>query len=133
LRAWIDREDAGGGAEQEDGIFWLLTGETEETLRKGRPVSAVVTSVGREDARVKLPDFSYLDGVIRAEDVSSAADTVAPCDRMQKGQTVSARSYAPLSLRCAAVWSQALLTRMACTGARQHVIRPSPSRLMWWL
>lgn len=75
---------------QEDGIFWLLTGETPETLLEGRPVSAVVTSVGRDNARVRLPDFSNLDGIIHAADVSSTQG-VNPSDRMQRGQTVAAR------------------------------------------
>lgn len=79
-------------AAQDEQAFWLLTGESAETLRVGRLVTATVVSAGRDDARCRLTDFGDLDAIVRRGEVSSTKEEAAPGDRMQRGQTITARS-----------------------------------------
>ncbi|BDA45673.1 Transcription elongation factor SPT6 [Coccomyxa sp. Obi] len=75
----------------EEEVFWLLTGESPETLKEGRLVTATVMSAGRDDARVRLTDFGDLEGIVKRGDVSSKNRDISPADRMQRGDTISAR------------------------------------------
>ena len=79
---------------QDEQVFWLLTGESPETLKEGRLVTATVMSAGRDDARVRLTDFGGVEGIVKRGDVSSKGEDVSPADRMQRGQTISARCAA---------------------------------------
>ncbi|CAL8470742.1 g10284 [Coccomyxa elongata] len=75
----------------EEEVFWLLTGESPETLKEGRLVTATVMSAGRDDARVRLTDFGDLEGIVKRGKVSSNGEDISPADRMQRGQTITAR------------------------------------------
>ncbi len=75
-------------------MFWLLTGESPETLKEGRLVTATVMSAGRDDARVRLTDFGDLEGIVKRGKVSSNGEDISPADRMQRGQTITARCAA---------------------------------------
>ena len=42
----------------------MLCGESEDSLKEGREVAAVVTFAGSHDVLVRLPDFGDAEGVI---------------------------------------------------------------------
>ena len=42
----------------------MLCGESEESLKEGREVAAVVTFAGSHDVLVRLPDFGDAEGVL---------------------------------------------------------------------
>ena len=68
----------------------MVTGESEETLREGRRVEAVVRWVGSSMARCSLPEFGNLEAILNDNDISSSG-RVNPADRVQVGATLPAR------------------------------------------
>eukprot|EP00884_Botryococcus_braunii_P001188 jgi/Botrbrau1/1106/Bobra.0162s0007.1 len=76
---------------KEDEVFWLLSGESKETLKLGRRVEALVRWVGNEEARCQLPAFNNLDALLHRDDISSSMPVSEPRDRLRAGDTVAAR------------------------------------------
>jgi hypothetical protein len=76
---------------QEEEVFWLLTGESKETLKEGRRVEAVIRWVGNDEARAQLPAFNNLDAVLQKNDISSTQPPPEPRDRLRANDTVAAR------------------------------------------
>ena len=72
-------------------IFWLLSGETEQSLKPGRRVQATVMGLSDLAAYCTLPDLHDIEAVILSEDISSSGP-VQPSDRLRRGDTVAARS-----------------------------------------
>ncbi|KAL4447813.1 hypothetical protein ABPG75_005032 [Micractinium tetrahymenae] len=54
-----------------DDVFFLCTGETPDTLKLGRKVSARVRFVSENDARCLLPDIGNLEAVLERHEVSA--------------------------------------------------------------
>ncbi|KAL4442498.1 hypothetical protein ABPG77_005082 [Micractinium sp. CCAP 211/92] len=52
-------------------VFFLCTGETPDTLKLGRKVSARVRFVGENEARCLLPDIGNLEAVLERHEVSA--------------------------------------------------------------
>ncbi len=77
----------------------MLCGESAETLKEGREVSAVVTFAGSRDVLVRLPDFGDAEGVI-SEVASEYGNPVQPRDRFVRDQAIRVRcvSYQRLLL-----------------------------------
>jgi hypothetical protein len=73
-------------------VFWLLSGESRESLREGRRVEALIRWVGNEEARCQLPAFNNLDALLHRNDISSQQPPPEPRDRLRVGDTVAARS-----------------------------------------
>lgn len=75
--------------------FWLLSGETEDTLKPGRRVQATVQGLSAMAAFCTLPDVRDMEAVISSSDISSSGD-VRPDSRLRRGDTIPARSAGAL-------------------------------------
>lgn len=71
--------------------FWLLSGETEHTLKPGRRVQATIQGLSAMAAFCTLPDIRDMEAVISSSDISSSGE-VRPDSRLRRGDTVPARS-----------------------------------------
>lgn len=71
--------------------FWLLSGETEDTLKPGRRVQATIQGLSAMAAFCTLPDIRDMEAVISSSDISSSGE-VRPDSRLRRGDTVPARS-----------------------------------------
>ena len=71
--------------------FWLLSGETEDTLKPGRRVQATIQGLSAMAAFCTLPDVRDMEAVISSSDISSSGE-VRPDSRLRRGDTVPARS-----------------------------------------
>ena len=71
--------------------FWLLSGETEDTLKPGRRVQATIQGLSAMAAFCTLPDIRDMEAVISSTDISSSGE-VRPDSRLRRGDTVPARS-----------------------------------------
>lgn len=73
-------------------VFFLCTGETPDTLKLGRRVSARVRFVGENEARCLLPDLGNLEAVLERHEVSaSRGPDINLRDFLQPHQTFDAR------------------------------------------
>lgn len=70
--------------------FWLLSGETEDTLKPGRRVQATVQGLSAMAAFCTLPDVRDMEAVISSSDISSSGE-VRPDSRLRRGDTIPAR------------------------------------------
>ena len=77
----------------------MLCGESAETLKEGREVSAVVTFAGSRDVLVRLPDFGDAEGVI-TEVASDYGNPVQPRDRFVRDQAIRVRWVSSESACC---------------------------------
>ena len=68
----------------------MLCGESAETLKEGREVSAVVTFAGSRDVLVRLPDFGDVEGVI-TELAHDDGESGQPRDRFVRDQAIRVR------------------------------------------
>ena len=68
----------------------MLCGESSESLKEGREVSAVVTFAGSRDVLVRLPDFGDAEGVI-PELAEDHAYPGQPRDRFVRDQPIRVR------------------------------------------
>lgn len=75
---------------QKENQFWWMVGDTQQTLKKGRRVEAVVRWVGQNEAKCSLPELGGLDATVSAMDISSQG-TVMPSDYLKVGQSINAR------------------------------------------
>ena len=71
--------------------FWLLSGETEDSLKPGRRVQATIQGLSAMAAFCTLPDIRDMEAVISSSDISSSGE-VRPDSRLRRGDTVPARS-----------------------------------------
>ena len=71
-------------------IFWLLSGESESTLKAGRSVQATIIGLSGQAAYCTLSDMNDMEAVILCDDISSQGQ-VRPGDRLRQGDTVPAR------------------------------------------
>ena len=78
--------------------FWLLSGESEHTLKPGRLVQATIQGLSAMAAFCTLPDIRDMEAVISSSDISSSGE-VRPDSRLRRGDTVPARS-ANQTLEC---------------------------------
>jgi hypothetical protein len=85
-------------AAQEEEVFWMLSGETEATLKPGRKVEAKVRFVTEEEARCVLNDLSNLEAVIPKDCISSEG-IVNPRDRLESNKTYTARHALAIHLQ----------------------------------
>lgn len=79
--------------------FWLLSGETEHTLKPGRRVQATIQGLSAMAAFCTLPDIRDMEAVISSSDISSSGE-VRPDSRLRRGDTVPARSANQSPLCC---------------------------------
>ncbi|KAL3162429.1 hypothetical protein ABBQ32_010098 [Trebouxia sp. C0010 RCD-2024] len=70
--------------------FWLLSGETEDTLKPGRRVQATIQGLSAMAAFCTLPDVRDMEAVISSSDISSSGE-VRPDSRLRRGDTIPAR------------------------------------------
>ncbi|KAK9852135.1 hypothetical protein WJX84_004569 [Apatococcus fuscideae] len=69
-------------------VFWLMIGETRDTLKPGRPVQATVRYVNENFARVTLDDLGGLEAVLEAGSISRQGH-VNPMERVHVGNILS--------------------------------------------
>lgn len=75
-------------------VLYMLCGESAETLKEGREVSAVVTFAGSRDVLVRLPDYGDAEGVL-TEVASNWGNPVQPRNRFVRDQAVRVRWGSP--------------------------------------
>ncbi|KAK9828928.1 hypothetical protein WJX72_002842 [[Myrmecia] bisecta] len=78
------------GPPKDEEVFWMLTGESEETLKEGKLVEVVVRFATQDCAYCTLNDASGLEGMLSKEDISSQGP-VDPRDYCKQGATMMAR------------------------------------------
>ena len=106
----------GSWCAQEDEVFWMLSGESKDTLKEGKKVEAQVRYVSEDEARCVLNDLSNLEAVISREDISSDGP-VNPRDRLEPNTTVTARSAASsLRFTCVSLCVVGVVLRCALIG-----------------
>ena len=71
-------------------VLYMLCGESAETLKEGREVSAVVTFAGSRDVLVRLPDYGDAEGVL-TEVASNWGNPGQPRDRFVRDQAIRVR------------------------------------------
>ena len=71
--------------------FWLLSGETQDTLKPGRRVQATIQGLSAFAAFCTLPDIRDMEAAISCRDISSSGE-VRPDSRLRRGDTIPARS-----------------------------------------
>ena len=75
-------------------VFYMLCGESRETLKEGREVSAVVTFAGSRDVLVRLPDFGNAEGVCTPPVNNSGPHQEQPRDLFVRDQAIRVRCAA---------------------------------------
>ena len=72
-------------------VLYMLCGESAETLKEGREVSAVVTFAGSRDVLVRLPDFGNAEGVCTPPISDSGPQQEQPRDLFVRDQAIRVR------------------------------------------
>lgn len=67
-----------------------MVGESQQNLKKGRRVEAVIRYVGQNEVKCSLPEIGGLDAVLSAGDISSKG-VVTPSDYLKAGGSITAR------------------------------------------
>lgn len=76
---------------QDEEVFWLMTGESETSLRPGRKLEARVQWVISSAINCTLPDCHNIDAVVEANHVSSREAQVDCKERAKMGESLLAR------------------------------------------
>lgn len=100
--------------------FWLLSGETEDTLKPGRRVQATIQGLSAMAAFCTLPDVRDMEAVISSSDISSSGE-VRPDSRLRRGDTIPARSAHAL-LPCCIICSSVQLQTPCFAFCTRHIL-----------
>lgn len=69
----------------------MLCGESAESLKEGREVTAIVTFAGSKDVLLRLPDFGDAEGVLSEPASDFGNQQGQPRDRYTRDQAIRVR------------------------------------------
>ena len=95
-------------------VFYMLCGESRETLKEGREVSAVVTFAGARDVLLRLPDFGNAEGVCTPSANDFGLQQEQPRDLFVRDQAIRVRSAAHYHVLIAQCWHDRMVYTCIC-------------------
>lgn len=104
-------------APQTTDVFYMLCGESRETLKEGREVSAVVTFAGARDVLLRLPDFGNAEGVCTLSANDSGPQQEQPRDLFVRDQAIRVRCAALYLVLIAQCWHDGMVYTCICACA----------------